>query len=194
MKNWSSALFPLAILIVLAGLTFWLVRATALPPPEDDGKDRHDVDYVIDGFNLRKLDAHGHLQYTLRATEARHFPDDDSTDLDRPDFVYFPVAKPKLYMSAKTARVSADGEMVYLHDDVRLRRDPSAQRQMLLGYMPDLTINTVDETAYTKSPVLFTEGPSWLKGVGMHIDNKTENYVLESHAVGMFESRKKTKP
>lgn len=194
MKSWSSAAFPLAILTVLAGLTFWLIHATALPSEQSDGKNRHDPDYVITGMNLRKLDKAGRLQYSLLATEGRHYPDDDSTDLDQPNFVYFHPSKPTMFMSAKTAQISADGEMVYLKDDVRLKRNPTPTRPVLNGFMPELTINTVDETAYTKSPVLFTEGKSWLQGVGMRIDNRTQNYVLESNAYGVFESRKKAKP
>lgn len=194
MKSWSSTLFPLAILTTLAGLTFWLVQATALPTEKNDGFNRHDPDYVISGMNLRKLDKTGRLQYSLLAAETRHYPDDDSTDIDHPTFVYFHPTKPTMTMSSTTAQLSADGEMVYMHNDVRLKRNPSAKRPALNGYMDELTINTVDETAFTKSPVLFTEGGSWLKGVGMHVDNRTQNYVLESNAIGMFESRKKAKP
>ncbi len=193
MKSWSTAIFPIAILSVLAGLSFWLLRAIALPEVRSDGKDRHDPDYVISGMQLNKLNKAGQLQYTFSAKEARHYPDDDSTDVDAPHLVYFHPKRPTLTMSARTAEVSSEGETVFLRDDVRIRRDPTATRAALLGEMPDLTIQTEEETASTKSPVLFTQGASWLKGVGMHIDNKTQTYVLESRASGQFESRKTKK-
>ncbi|MDQ5941384.1 MAG: lipopolysaccharide export system protein LptC, partial [Pseudomonadota bacterium] len=80
-------------------------------------------------------------------------------------------------------------------DDVQIKRDATPTRAALFGYMADLTIHTEEENASTKTPVLFTQGKSWLKGVGMHIDNKTQTYVLESQAVGQFESRTpKAKP
>ena len=60
-----------------------------------------------------------------------------------------------------------------MKDDVRIKRDATAARPALFGYMPDLTIQTEEETAETASAVRFTQGNSWLTGVGMNIDNKT---------------------
>ena len=60
----------------------------------------------------------------------------------------------------------------------------------------ELTILPDDERAFTKSPVLITQGASWLKGVGMQVNNKNQTYVLESQARAVLESRhaKKQKP
>jgi len=195
MKSWSTAVFPISVLTVFAGLSFWLMRATALPEESKNGKDRHDPDYIISGMEIRKLTREGELQYVLTAQEARHFPDDDSTDIKTPFLTYLNPKKPTLYMSSQRAHLSADGEIVQLDEDVRIKRDPTATRLALFGYMPDLTVNTEEETARTNSPVRFTQGKSWLNGVGMHLDNKTQTYILESQATGEFESRKaKGKP
>lgn len=195
MKAWSTAAFPISVLTVLAGLSFWLMQATALPDEQRDGKNRHDPDYVITQLEIRKLTKDGELQYILTGDEARHYPDDDSTDVARPHLTYLHPSKPKMFLSAQQAQISADGETVQLDGDVRIRRDPTATRPALFGYMPDLTVKTEEETAHTASPVRFTQGASWLKGVGMHLDNKTQTYVLQSQATGQFESRKaKKKP
>jgi len=190
MKTWSTSIFPISVLSVLAGLSFWLMQATEMPAGKNDGKDRHDPDYIITGMEIRKLAKSGELQYVLVADEARHYPDDDSTEIARPFLTYHDPKKPRLYLSAEQARMSADGEIVRLEGDVRLRRDPTATRPALHGYMPDLTINTEEETAFTESPVRFTQGGSWLKGTGMKLDNKVQTYVLQSQATGQFESRK----
>lgn len=193
MKTWSTAIFPIATLSVLAGLSFWLLHATDLKEEKTDGKNRHDPDYIITKMQQNKLDKTGKLQYTLTAGEVRHYPDDDSTDITVPNLVYLSPAKPKLTISAQSAQVSSEGETVFLRDDVRIKRDPTPVRAALFGYMPDLTIQTEEETASTQSTVLFTQGSSWLKGTGMHIDNKTQTFVLESRAAGQFESRKAPK-
>lgn len=195
MKSWSTAIFPLSVLTVLAGLSFWLMHATELPDGRRDGKDRHDPDYIITGLEIRKLTREGELQYILTGDEARHYPDDDSTDVANPQLTYLHPSKPRVYLSARQAQISADGETVQLDGDVRLRREPTATRPALLGEMPDLTVHTEEETAHTASPVRFTQGASWLNGVGMNLDNKTQTYVLQSQATGQFESRKaKNKP
>jgi len=190
MKNWASAVFPLSVLTTLAAISFWLVQATSLDQPRRDGKNRHDPDYIITGVHFEKLDRYGQLQYTLTTDELRHFPDDDSTDMTQPKLVYLNRSKPPLTISALTATVSSKGETVYLKDDVHIKRDATPTRAALFGEMPDLTVQTDDETADTRSPVHFTQGNSWLKGVGMHLDNKAQTYVLQSQATGLFESRK----
>lgn len=188
-NNWGSALFPLAILLTLSALTFWLVHAVELPEERRDGKNRHDPDYIVEQPKLRKLDTSGRLQYVLSASEIRHYPDHDTTDLSKPVIVFLHPAKPSVTMSSERAHVSTNGKRVDLYDAVRIQRAASAKREAMLLTMPDLTIFPDDEKGYTKSPVRMTQGKSWLTGVGLQVNNQTQTYVLESQAVGQFESR-----
>ena len=59
--------------------------------------------------------------------------------------------------------------------------------------MEQLTVFPNDETAFTKVPVLITQGNSWVKGVGMQANNRTQTYIIESQAVGFMESKKARK-
>lgn len=189
MKNWGSALFPLTILLALAGLTFWLRHAIELPDERRDGKYRHDADYIIDQPQIRKLDNTGRLQYTLTATDIRHYPDDDTTEISKPKLINLHPSRPSVSISAERARVSQDGNQVDFYDNVQVLRTATAKQQLMLLTMPDLTVRPEDEKAFTKSPILITQGNSWIKGVGMQIDQKTQTYVLESQSVGQFESK-----
>jgi lipopolysaccharide export system protein LptC len=47
MRKWSSALLPLSILLVLVALTTWLRYVTEFPEVRNDGRNRHDPDYII---------------------------------------------------------------------------------------------------------------------------------------------------
>lgn len=196
MKRWGSALFPLSLLLVLTGLTFWLRYATELPQTKHDGKLRHDPDYIISDAILRKIDLTGRLKYTLSATDIRHYPDDESTDMLKPNLIYFQARKPPVTMSAERGHMSKDGEKVDLYDNVRIRRSASAQYEELTAYTPELTVLPDVEKAFTKSPVLITQGKSWMKGVGMQVDNRAQTYLLESQAFAVLESKhaKKQKP
>jgi len=196
MKRWGSALFPLSLLLVLTALTFWLRYATELPQQKHDGKLRHDPDYIVTDAILRKIDLTGRLQYTLSATDIRHYPDDESTDMLKPNLVHFQAKKPPVTMSAERGHISKDGEKVDLYENVRIRRSASAQYEELTAYTPELTILPDVEKAFTKSPVLITQGKSWMKGVGMQVDNLAQTYLLESQVVAVLESKhaKKQKP
>ena len=191
MRHWGSALFPLSLLLVLTLLTFWLRYATEMAEPNRDGKSRHDPDYVLSDIVLRKLDQNGQLKYTLRATDVRHYPDDDTTDLTRPNLVHQnrKDGKPPVTISADRGRLSNDNDQVDLTGNVRIYRPPSGKDQELTATTDTLTAFPDDETAFTKSPVLITQGKSWVKGVGMQVNNRAQTYVIESQAVGFMESK-----
>ena len=56
----------------------------------------------------------------------------------------------------------------------------------MLARTPDLTVMTDDGTAFTKSPVEINQGPSWLKGIGMDIDNNNSTFALQSNVTGLL--------
>jgi lipopolysaccharide export system protein LptC len=191
MKHWGNALFPLSLLLVLMLLTFWLRYATELDEPNRDGKHRHDPDYILADIVLRKLDPDGQLKYTLYAAEVRHYPDDDTTELESPNLIQHKNEddNPPVTVSADRGHLSNDNERVDLYDNVRIYQPPSGKDEELIATMDQLTAFPDDETAFTKSPVLITRGKSWVKGVGMQVNNRTRTYVIESRAVGFMESK-----
>ena len=189
MKHWGSAIFPLSLLLALAGLTFWLRYATELPAERHDGKNRHDPDYIITDATLHKIDLTGALTYTIKAPDIRHYPDDDTTDLIKPNVVYLNPARPPVTLSAERGHMDKAGKQVDLYGDVRIARAESAQDPAMTAFTPELTVLPDDEKAFTKSPVLITHGKSWLKGVGMQVDNRAQTYILESQATALLESK-----
>lgn len=194
MKRWGSALFPLSLLLALAALTFWLRYTTEAESPRSDGKTRHDPDYIVNDGVVRKLDSTGRLQYTLKATDIRHYPDDDTTDLIDPDLVYLHIKKPPVTMRAERGHVSEDGKRVDLAGNVRIDRPADGKDEELTARMPQLTVLPDDEKAFTKSPVTITKGNSWAKGVGMQVDNRAQTYILESQATAVIASKYAKKP
>jgi len=196
MKQWSSAALPIGILLILAALTFWLRYATDFTERSGDGKLRHDPDYIVDGATLRKIGQSGKLEYTLIADQIRHYPDDDTTRMDRPKLVYLHPTRPPVTISAIRGVMGPKGERVDLSGQVEVYRAGSGSSPPLLVETPELTVFTSAEQAFTKSHVLITQGDSWVQGVGMQVDNKLQTYLLESRVSGEIASRsaKKKKP
>lgn len=188
MKRWSSAVLPLTILLVLVALTAWLRYATEFPETRHDGKNRHDPDSIITDVSGRKLDSAGNLLYVLTATEIRHYPDDDSSDLRSPTLVYLSPTRPAVTISAEQGHASSRGDRVELRDHVEVRRAATAKYEELLATMSELTVLTDEERAFSKGRVLITQGKSWVQGVGLQIDNQLQTYLLESDVSGEIES------
>jgi len=190
-----STLFPLGLLLALTGLTFWLMHVVEDPEKPEDRHLRHDPDYIVDALHLRKLDHEGRLRHSLTAVRLTHYPDDDSTEVEAPVVVFTAPDKPNITLQARSAEISANGEAIYLKDEVRLKRDPrNAGDAPMLGEMPDLTVLTEDEIAVTNSPVLITQGHSSLRGVGMKVDHKEQSYTIESQARGKYLLAETRKP
>ncbi len=189
MKTWSSALFPLTLLAALVALTFWLRYATELPAVKHDGKNRHDPDYIVTDATLRKINENGQLEYTLKASDLRHYPDNDTTDTLQPDLLFLSPTAPSLTLTADRGQISQDGKQVDLYDNVKVIRAPYEKYAELVAQTSKLTVLPDDERAFTESPVHITQGASWVKGVGLQINNKVRTYEIKSHVVAELDSK-----
>lgn len=191
MNAWSSAGFPLILILGLAALTAWLQHAVMLPDAAGDGKQRHDPDYLISGGRVIRLDENGQMKHVTHVASLTHYPDDDTTDVVSPKVVFLRKNQAPVTLSSLFGHISADGEVVTLKRDVRVERAATAESESLLARTETLTLFPDDERASTDAPVLINQGKSWLKGVGFDVDNKEQTYVLRSQAIGQFERNRK---
>ena len=189
MKSWGSSLFPLTLLMTLTGLTFWLRYVTEQPEIRHDGRHRHDPDYIVHDSTLRKINESGTLEYTLKADVVHHYPDDDTIDLFNPNLVYTGKKSPTVTITANNAHVSDDNERIDLHGNVYIHRAATGKDEAMIGTTSTLTVFPNEEKAFTKAPVLLTQGRSWAKGIGLQMNTRAETYVIESQARAMLESR-----
>lgn len=81
--DWASTYLPVLLMGVLAMGTWWLVKNTPIAdvprPPEPL---RHEPDYTMGNFTVRRYDAQGALRTQLQGDEARHYPDNDLVEVD----------------------------------------------------------------------------------------------------------------
>ena len=186
MKSWPSQTFPIILLALLAGLTFWLQKTITGDDAKHDGKLRHDPDAIAENFMVRRLDETGHIKYRLTAPYLAHFPDDDSSELKSPTLISYRPDAPTVTITARQAKTTAKGETIYLSNDVTIRRAATPKRPEMLVRMADLTAQPDAGFAFTDSPVEVTQGQSWIKGVGAHLDNNTSLLVLKSQVTGLY--------
>ena len=176
----TYGLFPLAVLLLLAALTFWLERATRLDAPRHDGRLRHDPDFIAEQFTVRQLDAKGQVKYSLAADRMLHYADDESTDVAEPRLTYF-ESPPPLHLQARRANISKDGKIVFLMDDVVGRREAGSGDPEMTFRSSELTVYPDDEIARTPAPVTLTQGRTVVTGIGMDADNLNRIFTLHEH-------------
>ncbi len=173
--KYSGSLLPLLLVAVLAGLTFWLARISESGSVDRSGKSRHDPDFIVENFTVRRFDAEGSLQHTLASLRMEHFPDDDSTVVTEPRITFHRSAPTQL--SANSAWVSKDAKEVRLEGNVRLVRSAADSPETVvttsrLNILPD------DEVARSDAAVTVAQGRSVINGTGLRVDNKSQTTTL----------------
>jgi len=191
MKDRAASLFPLAMLVLLAALTFWLNRVIQDDRPR--GPQRHDPDYQVERFEVRRFDIEGQLQHTLVADKLVHYPDDDTTVVTAPHITYH--RQPPSEVSARIAYVGRDGKEIDLVDDVRVIRHGAANdspatvlETRTLKIFPD------DEKGRTSDPVVITRGKSIMHGSGLELDNRSGITVLHGRVTGTLHRNRTETP
>ncbi len=175
----AAMTFPLALLIFLALLTFWINRTVQPPVPKADGSSRHDPDYIMTNFVTTQTYANGELRYKLAATEMRHFPDDDSTELQRPRYTQFAVGKPYTQVEGTRGYVSSNGEEVKLLDNVKVTRQAFAGKGEMTVETDYLNIRPNEELVTTESPVVIRQAPKTvIYATGMIYEKQKQTVTL----------------
>lgn len=173
MQGRSAIWFPLALLAMLAALTFWIDRTVQPPQPKRDGSSRHDMDYKLNNFSTTKSDALGNPRYVLSAVELVHYPDDDSTQLVRPRFTQYTIGKPYTQIQGQRGQVSSNGENVYIQDQVKVVRAAEAGRGEMTLLTEYLHVMPDEEIAKTDRPVSILQAPrTVIRATGMEFDKK----------------------
>lgn len=182
--NPAATLFPLLLAGLLAGMSYWLELASRAPTAATDGKSRHDPDYIIRNFEVRRFDPQGNLQHTVVADLMRHYPDDDSTVVFSPRITYH--RDPPTVVTAREALISSKGEHVRLIDDVRVARSGMGGKPATVLTTARLDAWPDEEIAKTNLPVTIVQGLTNVQGSGLSVDNKTSVYILEGPVKGVF--------
>ena len=191
MTHSTTRLFPLLLMLALAGLTFWLERTVREEEGVHPSLRRHDPDYIIDKLNHMRFNADGKVESTLVALKMIHYPDDESTDLVTPRVVQTKPNEPRMTVTADRGAVSQDGEEIFLYDNVLVVRDASAEHPELRMRTSYLQLARAQSVIRTDRDVEVTEVDRVLTGRGMEYYNDSQQLYLRERVHGRFEPKKR---
>ena len=72
------------ILIIIAGLSYWLLDTLIMDDDDVLAKLAHHPDYYMENFTTLKMKQDGTPKNHLTASYMAHYPDDNTTELDYP--------------------------------------------------------------------------------------------------------------
>lgn len=191
MKFSTTRLFPLALMLALALLTFWLERTVREEQPHPSLR-RHDPDYLVEQFVLTKYNAAGILESTLTAAKMVHYPDDDSTELVAPRVVQAKPNEPRMTLSADRGTLSNNGEEIFLFGNALLVREAGAGKPEARVQSSFLHMVGARSLVRTDREVTVSEPGRALSGRGMEYHNETWQLFLRDQVRGRFEPRRKS--
>lgn len=172
-------LLPVGLLLFMALLTFWISQTVQEQTVRLNILSRHDPDYKLYNFVSTRTDGQGHTNYALAATKMQHFPDNDTTELERPRFTQFGLNKPYTQIQGQRGLVSGNGKLVQFLDQVNVTRQATATKGEMRLQTDKLSIEPDKELAYTDRPVVIRQLPGTLiTATGMSFDNKADTIQL----------------
>jgi len=185
MRISGAALLPIALLALVAGLSYWLEKTTEAQEVRNSANHRHDPDYWVDNFTVRRFSESGLLTQSLLAKHMVHFPDDETTELTSPTLTIHRSDRPTKVVS-NTAWLSKDGKEVRLKGNVQVSRPAVGAIPQTLIETEALTVYPDDEKTVGTVPVTITRGTNVMHGSGIEYLGKEKTAQLQGRVHGTF--------
>jgi lipopolysaccharide export system protein LptC len=154
---------PMVLMGMLALGSYWLMRATPqATEPAPVRVARHDPTEFMRNFAVRTYKPDGSLRSEVKGQEGRHFPDDNSLEVDEPRIRHLSEAGVRFMAQARMARVNgAHDHAVLTGDSVVVRESAgggSRPSPPLEFRGQQLTIDSAIGELRSDEPVELTRG------------------------------------
>jgi lipopolysaccharide export system protein LptC len=179
MNDRSLPLLPLAVLILLAGLTFWLSQYVNNDRSRSSSKLRHDPDIIIEKFTAQKLSPSGNVEYVITADKMTHFPDDDSAAFDRIVLTAEAPGQPKTVMRAPRARSQQGGDVIIMDGGVVINAAATGRSPAMTFTTPKLTVLPDKNIARSTDGVTIDSSQGTMKAAIFELNNTVRELRTE---------------
>ncbi len=191
-RTWDRAAIYLPIILmgVLALGTYWLARNTPalLGGPDAQRPPVHEPDYFMRDFSVKTFDPSGRLKSEVFGTEARHYPDTDTLEIDQPRIRAYNERGSLTVATAKRAISNGDGTEVQLLGDAVVTREASPDgetpRMQFEGEFLHVFVDT--ERVKSHKPVTLVRGTDRFVAEELDYDNLDRVMELRGRVRGVL--------
>ena len=189
-----SVYLPIMLMGLMAMGTYWLARNTpTLGVPEAQRPATHDPDYFMRRFSVKTFGDTGRIKSEVYGSEARHYPDTDTLEIDQPRIRAFNARGELTVATAQRALSNGDGSEVQLFGDAVVTRDATdAQgharpRLEFRGEFLHAFLNT--ERVKSHKPVQLIRGSDRFTADSLDYDNVEQVLELRGRVHGVLHPR-----
>lgn len=192
-RGWDrlSIYLPVVLMGLLALGSYWLLRATPEPVlPAAERPPQHEPDYFMRGFAVRSFAPDGSLRSEVRGTEARHYPDTNSTEIDQARIRSQQPGSPLTTATAQRVTSNADQtEFVLRGNAVVVREAAGANRPRLTFQGEHLQVLTDTRRVLSDKPVLLLRGRDQIQANSLDFQDNTGVALLQGRVVATLQAR-----
>jgi lipopolysaccharide export system protein LptC len=183
----ASAYLPLLLMAALAAGTWWLVRNAPVQETHRDVPSiRHEADYVMTNFVVQRFAADGSLRTQIEGAVLRHYPDNDTLEIDDARIRAIGDNGTVTLASAKRALANGDGSEVQLIGNAHVTRPADGKQEEVEFRSEFMHAFRNVEQVRSNQPVVVTQGNSVVHAEGMVYDNLSRVVELLGHASASF--------
>ncbi|QMT31049.1 LPS export ABC transporter periplasmic protein LptC [Alysiella filiformis] len=180
MNRFRNLLFPLALALILGGLSAWLERVSEVSV-EEVKLDPTKPQYSLQTLHGKRFDEQGWLKEQITADSAWQLPDQKEVFLDNAQLKIHEKGTEQYTVASHQARYHLDNKTAILQNEVVLTAPESASRPAAQVKTDHLLVHTQAQTAQTDAPVEFTYGKSHGSANGLFYDHKSGKLDLPSN-------------
>lgn len=187
-----SAYLPLVMMAILAAGTWWLVRnAPAVDVRPAAVAPRHEPDYLMKNFVVQRFGADGSLRTQIEGDQLRHYPDDDSLEVDSARIRAVAANGTVTLATARRALANGDGSELQLLGDAHIVR-PALGKEQAIDFRGEFLHGFRNlEQVRSHLPVVVTQGASVVRAQGMDYDNLARVVELKGRSTATFDPPKR---
>ena len=186
----AAIYLPVMLMAVMALGTYWLASNTPALLGGSAGQRplSHEPDYFMRDFSVKTFEPSGRLKSEVFGTEARHYPDTDTLEIDKPRILSYDENGSLTVATAKTAISNSDGSEVQLIGNAVVTRTPpkgsDAPRMEFQGEFLHAFLNT--EKVRSHKPVTLIRGNDRFTADQLDYDNLDRLMELRGRVRGVL--------
>lgn len=178
---------PVAVLLLLAVLTFWIEQSVK-DAANRGGINLEEPDSIVENFQAESTDVSGTTRYRLTAERLRHYSDNKLTLLDNPSLTHIHDKQGEMKISSRTASVSPEGEKVVFSGEVNFLRPANGGRSELSLRTSRLDVLTQKSQVMTNEPVTIQQPGLQITANGLHLYGNTRVLKLKGRVKARYQN------
>ncbi len=191
MTDKLSLWLPVAILAMLAALSFWIDQSVR-EAGGHNGVNLKEPDSIVENFLAVSTDVTGTPRYQLAADKLSHFTNSKLTLLDKPKFTHIHPSQGEMQISSSKASVSPDGDKVVFTGQVNVLRPGLRDRAEMSMQTSNLEVLTQKSEAHTQEPVIIRQPGMQVTANGLHLFANSRVLKLKGRVKVEYQNARRT--